>query len=363
MLKSNRDVIMKVLDRIGEMPTRTLSTMYRRLKGVCGSVPQLCPPRSGWSRDHLIKQVRLFCLEMIGHLGDYDVLPDPLAKSMAVACLSSKLAPGYLDVSLIGISHFTPDPEVVQNEISKAIRLLGEIIKKDKIKVQHLLDPKSTMDSKGFLYECWDVDTIPNSLLDALSVINETSSHRAFSKVLIEEQVEGLNMSASLKQILLDHTPGDKFDEDFTDAYMEQLVESDDGHILMMMMTRRRRRKKRKVQNTGDPEEGGCSSSQGDSSSSSSGVTKLLSDDECMGIETSASKMFFSTFSWKDLPPLDMPMLDCDDMERQDAAKGDSSRPEHAEHTAVDPKGKHKPRSYPGMFEAISQNYNPYSCR
>lgn len=353
-LKCHRDVIMKVLDRLGDMPTLALSAMYRKLKVVCGYVPQLCPRRSGWSRDRLIQRVRMLCLEMIGHLGDSDALPEPLAKAMAVACLSSKLATGFPDVSLVRFTRFTPELEVVQNEIFKAIRLLGERIKKGKIKkVQHLLDPESTMDSKGvksaiknmlieFLYECCDMDTIPNSLLDALSVINETSSRRVFPKEVIEEQVEEiLNMSAAIKQILLDHTRGDKFDEDFADAYMEELVESDDGDIFDDDDDEEEEEEEfltddihgvqiklndfnEEVQSTRDPEVGSCSSSLGDSSSSSSGAAKLLSDDECMDTEPSASKMLFSTSSGKGLSPRDMPMLDCDDVERQDVVRGKS---------------------------------------
>ncbi|KAJ8442018.1 hypothetical protein Cgig2_033782 [Carnegiea gigantea] len=182
------------------------------------------------------------------------------------------------------------------------------------------------MDSKGvkstiknllieFLYECCDMGIIPNSLLDALFVINETSSCTVFPKGVIKEQVEEiLNMSAAIKQILLDHTPGDKFDEDFIDAYMEELLESDDEDIFEdddddeeeeFLIDG--------VQSTGDPEEGSCSSSQDDSSSSSSGVAKLLGDDDCMDTEPSAS-----------LSPCDMPMLDCDDVERQDVVKGKS---------------------------------------
>ena len=355
-LKSHRDVIMKVLDRLVDMPTLTLIAMHRKLKGVCGYVPQFCPPRSGWSRDRLIERVRTLSLEMIGHLGDSDVVPEPLAKAMAVACLSSKLETGYPDASLIRFAYFSPESEVVHNEIFKAIRLLGERIKKDKIKkVQHLLDPESTLDSKGvksaikkmlieFLYECCDMDTIPNSLLDALAVINETTSRRVFPKELIEEQVEEiLSLSAVIKQIMLDHSPGDKLDEDFADAYMEELEESDDGNIdddddddddkegeeeefltdRMHGVEIRLNDFYEEVQSTGDLEVS-FSLSQVDSSSSSSAVGKLSSDDECINTKTSASKMFFSASSGKGLSPCDTPMLDCDDMERHDVVKGKS---------------------------------------
>ncbi|KAJ8442017.1 hypothetical protein Cgig2_033781 [Carnegiea gigantea] len=105
-----------VLDRLGDMSILALRAMHMKLKVVYEYVPLLCPSRSGWSKDCLIQRVRMLCLEMIGYLGDSDALLEPLAKVMAVACLSSKLATGFPDVSLIRLAHFTPELEVVQNE-------------------------------------------------------------------------------------------------------------------------------------------------------------------------------------------------------------------------------------------------------
>ncbi|KAJ8426855.1 hypothetical protein Cgig2_006530 [Carnegiea gigantea] len=190
------------------------------------------------------------------------------------------------------------------------------------------------MDSKGvklaiknmliqFLYECGGVDTIPNSRLDALSIINEISSHRAFSKVLIEEQVEGLNMSATIKQILLDHTPGDKFDEDFADAYMEELVESDDRDIF-----------------DDDDDEEEEEEEEVFLTDVMHGVQIRLNDfnERYKVLEIQRRVVVVHHKAMEKLAKLEGLDLSSDDVSY---LTGDSSRAEHAEHIAVDPKGKH----------------------
>jgi len=83
-----------------------------------------------------------------------------------------------------------------------------------------------------FLFDCGDMDSVPKSLSQTLDVINRGSNscmnHVLFKKKYIEEEVDCiLNMSALTKQTVLDLLPDDEFDKDFTDAYLEQLEESD----------------------------------------------------------------------------------------------------------------------------------------
>jgi len=133
-------------------------------------VPQLRPPKSGWNRDRLIEQVRMMSLEMVGQLGDFEVLPEPLAKAMAVASLNSKLVSSYEDLSMKRFVHVTPEVETLQKEIFQAIHILGQRTKRKSIeKLLGLLDPKSEIGTVGakaiknmlieFLYECSDMDT------------------------------------------------------------------------------------------------------------------------------------------------------------------------------------------------------------
>ena len=74
------------------------------------------------------------------------------------------------------------------------------------------------------------MDLIPEYLLEAIFEINRCqSSSRSSVKEEIEEEVECLLcLSAQTKQIVWDLNPEIDVDLDFSDAYMEDLEESDD---------------------------------------------------------------------------------------------------------------------------------------
>uniref|UniRef100_A0A7C9ES21 Uncharacterized protein n=1 Tax=Opuntia streptacantha TaxID=393608 RepID=A0A7C9ES21_OPUST len=79
-----------------------------------------------------------------------------------------------------------------------------------------------------FLYECSDRDTLAY-LLDALSIVKEKLSRRRLSKDPNEEEVEQiLNLSGAIKH----NITGDKLDEDFAYAYVEESEESDNKVFL-----------------------------------------------------------------------------------------------------------------------------------
>ncbi|KAJ1418444.1 hypothetical protein SESBI_15948 [Sesbania bispinosa] len=78
------------------------------------------------------------------------------------------------------------------------------------------------------------MDKIPESLMQVLDVVNKGSNsgmhNVSLQKKYIEEEADCiLNLSAQMKQVVLDLLPDSEFDQDFTDAYMEPLEESDDG--------------------------------------------------------------------------------------------------------------------------------------
>ncbi|XP_057490873.1 uncharacterized protein LOC130776623 isoform X1 [Actinidia eriantha] len=233
----------KVLDGLEDMPLQTLSAMHRKLRGIQEYVPCLQPPKSGWGRSILITQVRKRCMEMILELGEEDELQEPLAKAMAVGSLSAKLIQGSPFVA--EFRQYSPQIKALQNEIAKAIWLLKEKVRFPELKsLQLLLDPNADLSNGSlrtavkkllteYLFECSDMDTIPGYLLETLSIINRTSRSvpfRFFSEEEIQEEVECvLSVSAQLKQVLWDLLPEYEFDQDFADAYMEDLEESDCG--------------------------------------------------------------------------------------------------------------------------------------
>ncbi|XP_028092454.1 uncharacterized protein LOC114292646 isoform X6 [Camellia sinensis] len=233
----------KVLDGLEDMPFQTLSAMHRKLRGIQGYVPQLRTSKSGWGRSILIAQVRKSCMMMLSELGEENKLQEPLAKAMAVGGLWTKLIQGCPFVT--EFQQFSPEDEALQNEIAKAIWLLKEKVRFPELKnLQLLLDPKAELSNRSlqtavknllteYLFECSDMDTIPDYLLETLCIINRTSRtapYRFFSKEEKEEEVEHvLNVSSQIKHILWDLLPEYEFDEDFADAYMEYLEESDDG--------------------------------------------------------------------------------------------------------------------------------------
>ncbi|XP_028084951.1 uncharacterized protein LOC114286072 [Camellia sinensis] len=241
--QSHHAAATKVLDGLEDMPFQTLSAMHRKLRGIQGYVPQLRTSKSGWGRSILIAQVRKSCMMMLSELGEENKLQEPLAKAMAVGGLWTKLIQGCPFVT--EFQQFSPEDEALQNEIAKAIWLLKEKVRFPELKnLQLLLDPKAELSNRSlqtavknllteYLFECSDMDTIPDYLLETLCIINRTSRtapYRFFSKEEKEEEVEHvLNVSSQIKHILWDLLPEYEFDEDFADAYMEYLEESDDG--------------------------------------------------------------------------------------------------------------------------------------
>ncbi|BAT96100.1 uncharacterized protein HKW66_Vig0184470 [Vigna angularis] len=237
----------KVLHRLQNLPSQTLIAMRRKLKGVKAPVPQLQPRKHGWARDHLIKLVKKISMEMLSKLDRESELPEPLAKAMAVADLSLKLTTGSHNMFSKEFYQFSPEVKSLQSDIIKAIWSVKKVTTVPELSnLQLLIEPKATISNRcirttfvnfltEFLFECSDMDSVPKSLSQTLDVINRGPNNGGlhnvlFKKKYIEEEVDCiLNISALTKQIVLDLLPDDKFDKDFTDAYMEQLEESDDS--------------------------------------------------------------------------------------------------------------------------------------
>lgn len=243
--RSHCAAVEKVLDGLGDLCSLTLHSMYRKLRGVKGYMPQLRPPKSGWGRDKLIDRVRKCCMEMISNVHEGDELPEPLVKAMAVASLAFKLKLGHHSVQ--EFQHFSTGTEALQNEILNAITLL-DLSRKVSIsnlkKLQILLDPNAELSNKSlrpairnllteYLLECNDMESVPDCLSKSLDIIcrgSRNAPHRSFTKVEVEDEVECvLSVSSQIKQIAWDLLPEHEFDQEFADAYVEDLEESDDG--------------------------------------------------------------------------------------------------------------------------------------
>nr|XP_048320235.1 uncharacterized protein LOC107429876 isoform X1 [Ziziphus jujuba var. spinosa] len=234
----------QVLDGLEDLPFQTLMAMHRKLRGRQQITPRLQPHKSGWNREPLIKRVRKTGEKMLAELGIGDKLQDPLAKAMAVADLSAKLTPGFHNSSTMEFHEFSPKIKILQNEITKAIWLVSTKVGTPELrKLQFVLDPNSKISIRSlrtsikkmlieYLFECSDMVTIPKSLLEAVAIINKDSRRTpddSFLKDEIEEEVECiLSVSAHTKQVFWDLLPDQNFDLDFTDAYMEDLQDSDD---------------------------------------------------------------------------------------------------------------------------------------
>ncbi|KAG2727712.1 hypothetical protein I3760_01G170300 [Carya illinoinensis] len=244
--QSHHAAVKKVLSGLKDLPCEILIVMYRKLKGSQAGMPQLLPRRHGWGRDYLIKQVRKYSERMLSELGEGDELQEPLAKAMSVPGLLLKLTPGFQNSSVTEFYPFSSEVESLQNEIAKAILLLKTKVRLPVLKnLQLLLDPNAKVSNRclrtairkmltEYLFECSEMDAIPKSILETLAIINSNSQStllECFSKGKVEEEVECiLSVSALTKQIVLDLLPDHDFDREFTDAYMEELEESDDGN-------------------------------------------------------------------------------------------------------------------------------------
>ncbi|GAB4844104.1 hypothetical protein Ancab_037411 [Ancistrocladus abbreviatus] len=243
-VQSHYSAVIKVLDELENMPFQTINKMYQKLRGVKVDVPQLKPPRYGWKRDKLIKRVKMATLSMLSNLGKWDdELPEPLANAMAIASLSLKLRPDYQSISDADFCRFNPDIEVLHNDIIKAVWSVEMLGTSELKNVKLLLDPEARVPDRGlkeaikkmlteFLFECGDMGAIPDSLLDAVAVINRSSGGTPsafFCKEVIGEEVECiLSTSAQMKQILWDCLLDYEFDQDFADAYVEELEDDAD---------------------------------------------------------------------------------------------------------------------------------------
>ncbi|XVF84339.1 hypothetical protein PTKIN_Ptkin17bG0029100 [Pterospermum kingtungense] len=211
-----------VLDGLEDLPLPTLIAMDRKLR----------------------------CLKRVPQLQAHEQskLQEPLAKALAVADLSLKLTTGCQNSSTTSFYQFSPEIVSLQNDTVKAILILKTKVRFPELKtLKLLLDPKVDISDRAlrgaitnmlteFLFECGDMDTIPKSLLETLSVINKDSRstpHGHFQKDYIEEEVESiLNVSAQLKQIVWDLLPDHELGEEFADVYGEELEESDDDSCI-----------------------------------------------------------------------------------------------------------------------------------
>ncbi|XVF37630.1 hypothetical protein REPUB_Repub20aG0026000 [Reevesia pubescens] len=231
-----------VLDGLEDLPFLTLIAMDRKLRCL-KSLPQLQACGRGKKRKRLINKVSKTAKRMLIDLDKVGKLQEPLAKALAVADLSLKLTTGCRNTSTASFHQFSPEIISLQNDIVKAIWVLKTKVRFPELKtLKLLLDPNVDISNRSlrgaitnmlteFLFECSDMDTIPKSLLEALSVINKDSRsmpHGCFLKDDIEEEVEStLSVSAQMKQIVWDLLPDHGLDEEFVDAYEEELSDDD----------------------------------------------------------------------------------------------------------------------------------------
>ena len=232
-----------VLDRLKGLPFLTLAAMDRKLRCL-KKVPQLQACGRSQKRERLIRKVSKMAKSMLVDFDKVGKLQEPLAKALAVADLSKKLTKGYRNTSETRFHQFSPEITNLQDDIVKAIWVLKMKVRFSELKtIQLLLDPNVNISNRSlrgaiinmlteFLFECSDMDTIPKCLLETLSVINKKSRsmpHGSFLKDAIEEEVESiLSVSAEMKQIVWDLLPDQELDEEFADAYGDDLDETDD---------------------------------------------------------------------------------------------------------------------------------------
>lgn len=243
--ESFRSSAIYVLDRLEELSLLTLSKMHRNLRNVTGYVPILHPPRVCWNIKSLVEQIRRTSLKMLSDYEEGDEPPEPLAKALSVAALMLKPVLNYCP-SQSFFRKLSPDVEALQNDIAKAIRILDD---KTKVSFAELENLPLVLDSNDkaargsvrlrvnvkkllteYLLECSDLQSIPESLLESLSIINKTYRHaysKTYSNKEVEDEVECvLTISAQIKQIIWDILIECDVDEDFAHAYMENAEES-----------------------------------------------------------------------------------------------------------------------------------------
>nr|XP_009783047.1 PREDICTED: uncharacterized protein LOC104231696 isoform X2 [Nicotiana sylvestris] len=241
---SFRSAAIYILDRLEELSLLTLSKMHRNLRDVTGYTPKMQSKRIGWNIENLVKQIRRTSLEILSDYEEGDEPPEPLAKALSVATLMLKPKPDC--PSQMVFQKLSPDIEALQNDIAKAIRILDD---KRKISFAELGNLPLVLDSNDkaakesvrlrvkvrkllteYLLECSDLQSIPESLLESLAIINTTSRHvskKTYSNKEVEEEVECvLNISAQIKQIVWDLLAESDVSEDFANAYMENIEET-----------------------------------------------------------------------------------------------------------------------------------------
>nr|XP_016476372.1 PREDICTED: uncharacterized protein LOC107797964 isoform X2 [Nicotiana tabacum] len=241
---SFRSAAIYILDRLEELSLLTLSKMHRNLRDVTGYTPKMQSKRIGWNIENLVKQIRRTSLEILSDYEEGDEPPEPLAKALSVATLMLKPKPDC--PSQMVFQKLSPDIEALQNDIAKAIRILDD---KRKISFAELGNLPLVLDSNAkaakesvrlrvkvrkllteYLLECSDLQSIPESLLESLAIINTTSRHaskKTYSNKEVEEEVECvLNISAQIKQIVWDLLAESDVSEDFANAYMENIEET-----------------------------------------------------------------------------------------------------------------------------------------
>ncbi|CAN8318244.1 unnamed protein product [Cochlearia groenlandica] len=240
--QAHREAAMKILDELDDLPTQTLFAMKRKLKGS-KKIPQLITSKCGQSRSNLINQVRKASEEMLSELSSGDKLQERLAKAMSLVDLSFKLSPGYKATTGTEFFHFSAETKNLQNEIVKAVWSLRKVRFRELKRLQLLLEPEAEISNDSlrsavrkmlieYLFECGDMDIVPKSLLKALTLVNKKTrnvDHKVFPREAIEEETECvLNVSAQVKEIFWQGTTCYDLDQDFGDAYMEKLEDSED---------------------------------------------------------------------------------------------------------------------------------------
>ncbi|GFP84930.1 hypothetical protein PHJA_000636800 [Phtheirospermum japonicum] len=242
-----RAAAINVLDKLEDLPIKAVFAMHRKLRGVMNHVPSLIPSKSGYKREKLIILVKKMCMKVLSSLGEQDEPPEQLAGALGVASLTLKLIMNRTDV--IDLRNFSPEIESLQTDIAKSIHLINHPSSVSLIelrKVQLLVDPNSKLSDRSlrsairnlltdYLYECSDMDKIPDSLVEIVNIINRKSHQKQSSlspkelmQEVIQKEVEHvLIVSAQAKQVVSDLLTRHGFDEDFVHAYMEDFEVSD----------------------------------------------------------------------------------------------------------------------------------------
>ncbi|XP_024014687.1 uncharacterized protein LOC18022819 [Eutrema salsugineum] len=246
--QSHVDAVMKTLNELEQLSTQALKAMTRKLEGS-REIPRLGTSYRHLKRSDLIKKVRKASEKMLSGLYAGDKLPEPLAKAMSLVDLSLKLSSGYKTAAATEFWHFSPETKNLQEEIVKAVWLIGyddkdkdvEVVKIEELERMCLiLDQEHKLSKRKlrsavkkllteYLFECGDMDIIPQSLKEALSLVNDVKRDVLCPREAVEEEIESiLNVSAQLKQIFWECSPDYELDQDFGNAYMEELEDSEE---------------------------------------------------------------------------------------------------------------------------------------